>query len=181
MLYTLKKGEYVPATVLDIDRYLYYYNHIVLQDMLQYIDDMVYEDFAYSEANVALYAKENDTFTAVIFVERKGMYSDITASELSVVENYAIEILKHIDISVCQHDDFLNTNYETFYGEDTTEVDFKLLFVACAQLLALKLNISFAESLEKCNKIDIYGNYMQAESVEMIVEYAIKYRINLGI
>jgi isocitrate dehydrogenase len=63
------------------------------------------------------------------------------------------------------------------YDEDTTEVFFKCFVVAIAQLIQQKLNVSFNDALIKSTKFDIYNSYMQAETVDEIVEYAIKYKL----
>lgn len=186
MLYTFKNGIYVPASVLDIDRYLFFYNHIVNQkpddyELQEYIDEFDFDDFTYSEENVSLFQLINDEYRKVTYVCVTTCHEDISSNNLQIAEKELICLLKDIDTSKYANEEYFNTNYEQFYGEDTNEVTYKSIFVACAILLAEKLNISLVESMDKCNKIDIYGNYMQAEPVEMIVENAIKYRERFSI
>jgi predicted nucleotidyltransferase component of viral defense system len=104
--------------------------------------------------------------------------------DLQKCEIELIELVRNIDVSVYknivseqdENEDFLNTNYEKMYDEDTTEVFFKCFVVAIAQLIQQKLNVSFNDALIKCTKFNIYDRYMQAETVDEIVEYAIKYK-----
>jgi hypothetical protein len=175
MLYTKKNSIFVAATVLDIERHLYYNNHIVAQNMLQYVDDMIFEDFTYSEDNIALYQLIKDEYRKVTYIIQNRMHDEILVSELQISELALIELLKDIDCSAYATDEYFNTDYTKFYGEDTNEVTYKSIFVACAQLLAKKLNISLNDALDKCSKTDIYGSYMQAEPCDEIVEYVIKH------
>lgn len=103
--------------------------------------------------------------------------------ELQKCELELIELVRSIDISVYVNsfkeadENFCNTDYEKMYGEDTTDVYFKAYLIAVAQYFQEKLNISYDNALLACTKVDIYNSYMQAETIEDIVDYAIQYKL----
>lgn len=103
--------------------------------------------------------------------------------ELQKCELELIELVRNIDISIYVNsfkeadENFCNTDYEKMYDEDTTEVYFKAYLIAVAQHFQEKLNISYDNALLACTKVDIYNSYMQAETIEDIVDYAIQYKL----
>ncbi len=182
MLYNSKHQQ---ASVLDIVRHLTYY-HFYNQEQRNFIEREYAEDNIYNKTNLALYEKVEDTFVEVEYktIQLSNEDKDLQKCELELIElvrNIDVSVYKNIvseqdDESESENEDFLNTNYEKMYDEDTTEVFFKCFVVAIAQLIQQKLNVSFNDALIKCTKFDIYDSYMQAETVDEIVEYAIKYK-----
>jgi hypothetical protein len=150
--------EYITNQLSDTDKQKVSHN---VQTMCDFFDDKL----------------TNDEFeNSLQHIERKEL-------ELQKCELELIELVRSIDISVYVNsftnadENFCNTDYEKMYDEDTTEVYFKAFIIAVAQLIQEKLNISYDNALLACTKIDIYNRYMQAETVEDIVEYAIKYKL----
>ena len=126
------------------------------------------------KSNLALYEKKDDKFVEVEYLTQQEF--KIQKCELEL-----IELVRNVDVSTYRNsiledydETFLNTDYEKIYDDDTTEVFFKAYIIAIAQLFQEKLNITFDEALIACTKVDIYNFYMQAETVEAIVEYAIE-------
>jgi hypothetical protein len=155
------------ANVLDIVRHLTYY-HLLLIGQEDMCDSEIY-----NRSNLALYEKKDDKFVEVEYFTQQQF--KIQKCELEL-----IELVRNVDVSTYRNsfkdDDetFLNTDYEKMYDDDTTEVFFKAYIIATAQLFQEKLNITFDEALIACTKVDIYDFYMQAETVEAIVKYAIE-------
>ena len=162
----LYNSKHEIANVLDIVRHLTYY-HLLLID--QEDDSEIY-----NKSNLALYEKKDDKFVEVEYLTQQEF--KIQKCELEL-----IELVRNVDVSTYRNsiledydETFLNTDYEKIYDDDTTEVFFKAYIIAIAQLFQEKLNITFDEALIACTKVDIYNFYMQAETVEAIVEYAIE-------
>ncbi len=162
MLYTLKNGVYVLATVLDIERYLYYYNHLVAQ---QKESELVLDNFTYNELNVALYQHINGDYRKLSYVYQNCMHDTITVDKLQIAEKSLIELLKVVDTS-----EYFTTNYEKFYGEDMTEITYKCYFVAISILVSERDNITLENAMSKMalHLERIYDEYMQAECVEAV-------------
>ena len=174
MLYNSKQQQ---ASVLDIVRHLSFHRY----NYAEYFAPN--ENAIYNRLNISLYEKVEDTFVEVEYTKLNKFASKITLDELQKCELELIELVRNIDVSTYRNhyteadEDFLNTDYEKMYDEDTTEVFFKAYVIAIAQLIQQKLNVSFNEALLKCTKFDIYDRYMQAEPVDEIVEYAIEYKL----
>jgi hypothetical protein len=115
--------------------------------------------------------------------ENKLQHIERKETELQKCELELIELVRNIDISTYVNsftdsdEDFCKTDYNKMYDEDTTEVMYKAFIIAIAQYIQEKLNMTFEDALLTCTKIDIYNKYMQADTVEEIVDYSIQYKI----
>ncbi len=115
--------------------------------------------------------------------ENKLQHIERKKFEIQKCELELIELVRNIDISTYVNsftdsdEDFCKTDYNKMYDEDTTEVMYKAFIIAIAQYNQEKLNMTFEDALLTCTKIDIYNKYMQAETVEEIVDYSIEYKI----
>ena len=74
-----------------------------------------------------------------------------------------------IEVKIIKYLSDKNAKFEVFQ-----RLNYSPTIIAIAQLFQEKLNITFDEALIACTKVDIYNFYMQAETVEAIVEYAIE-------